>query len=116
MEHRGTLVIGMAMLTVFIGLANLYLALYVGNRVCGGEADPFPDEGSPLGAYCSLLEDPDDRLTFLAGVFFYGPVIVTVIGGMLAVARKSPSTARRTGLVAVAYLALLLLPTLVLPR
>ena len=73
---------------VAVAAANLYTALLVGNRACGGEFSSEPSLGSARSDYCGLFQNADARI-LLAGTFLlYSPVLILVLGGAAAIARR----------------------------
>lgn len=111
--NRASLSIALTAVTVIVACANAYLALYLGDRACGSEFGPPPNEGSPLDRYCGLFESPDDRISFLT---HYGPFLVMLIGAALAIASASAPLAKRASFIAIGYLAVLFILAVVLPK
>lgn len=72
--------------TIGVVLANFWALLYVGNSRCGDEGNPSPIDGSALDAYCSFLELDSPFINVLLVGIYYGPMLVTVVGMVTAVA------------------------------
>lgn len=95
--------------------ANLYAALYVGNRRCGDSGIPEPAPGSPRGEYCELFEDADDRVTFLLGLVVYAPVLIVLGAAVWATVRGDWRLLARGVVVAAVWLAAFMVPAALLP-
>jgi hypothetical protein len=114
MSRPGLVALGLSAAAV-AALANLYAALYLGTR-CGDQTHAEPSPGSARARYCDLVEDPDDRITFLTGLWIWAPLVLVLAGAVWAVIRDDARVLTWTGVAGLAWLLLLVVvPALVLP-
>ena len=88
MNRVNAVVVAFALTAVLL-VVQVGASLYIDTRFCGADGFETPAEGSARSSYCNLFEDENDQVVILKAALYYGPVLLLVLAGAVAISRRS---------------------------